>query len=1004
MPDSGYSFDSLIASLSGLGSTSGNLANTALTGNRARALPLLDYSEFGNHVFFGNAVRKFNNSMRRIKDTYPVGLSAGDLAGLSAENIYKVDEWKKESSGYDLYLLDKLSDTGTVTASSTNANGETVFLTLVRRSATNTVTGSQTAIVNSISAAAVEFEELNIDIVKQTTGSSNDHNFFAASAEKSVTRSQKLVNMLPGVLFQGDDNEILEKLLQAMGDMLDELKGFADQISYLKHISYDDVNRTPNKFLPVLAAHYGITLYQSAVNSTVESFFTKSTTGLTTQEVSYEVWNRILNNLTYLLKNKGTRETIEAIGRIYGMDHNLLRVDEFSILNKNQKVKVREELDVPVLVSSGDVLVQLPSSVSAFDNDEDVNFTLEFRVSATSGYNTLFRHPLYQLHLDSDNGQAIFVVTAGTSAFTAVNSSTAEFTKKDKFTNIIVSRSANLINIWAMGLSGSGSGGFDEVVLASGSTAGAASLNYDSSGGFSSVSAAYFPGHNSFNGYMHEVRAWNTFLHENDLKEHTRNFESTSIISSTASPNNATNASLLAHYKLKENVVLPSANNYIVDSTTAALTATPVNFGNQATKRYRVFSNHPILSNWYPTGLTVDNDKVRQENVQGKISDPGTIGVHFDPINVVNRDFRSVEENLNIKELLGDPEDLYKSSYTGPFVTKLQDIMTRYNTASNLPSDESSGTGLTGAYNYIADINAFVDTIDNFNDVLGGVFKFIEQFIPAKSHLLSQGILIEPHALNRPKHEREEYSLTAFSATSLMVNTRYNVDSVTAHASASTTATFQGYKLGNVTEVVTNNVSASQVIPSLSNRNGDSFNVPRFFQTRIGRAQPIRVEPDSPDKTDVEVTITRLLISPTASVSAAEGIIDGGIQLLRQGKPFRTDTPSLKFEFPVSADGTNYFIAEIGDITNGRGRIIEGKDREFTTNIATNRVQMKLKLAGVVRGLANDSNSLSGEIGVVPINITNLFNKKTQVLRVAIGNRRELLNEISNQGGITLES
>ena len=128
---------------------------------------------------------------------------------------------------------------------------------------------------------------------------------------------------------------------------------------------------------------------------------------------------------------------------------------------------------------------------------------------------------------------------------------------------------------------------------------------------------------------MHEVRTWhNVALQDEDLFEHTRNFESVSFQNSTGSVetigagvagnrgilseassfitaedddylvtetavslNIANFSSLSAHYKLKENVVLKGQYNFIVDSTTASNTAHPVSFDGLSGKHYRVFQN-----------------------------------------------------------------------------------------------------------------------------------------------------------------------------------------------------------------------------------------------------------------------------------------------------------------------------------------------------------------------------------------------------------------------------
>ena len=167
MADSGFSYDSLVASLSAVGASSGALISLSVTGQDERVLPLIDYGDFSQHIFFGDAVRKFNTSYEHILKYYPIGASGSDVSSLCAENIYKVDDFKKNANGFDLWLLEKLGTTGSssadvnaepnVTVNATNQDGDLVPLIHIVRGAANSLTGSQTGMVDSISARAVNF-------------------------------------------------------------------------------------------------------------------------------------------------------------------------------------------------------------------------------------------------------------------------------------------------------------------------------------------------------------------------------------------------------------------------------------------------------------------------------------------------------------------------------------------------------------------------------------------------------------------------------------------------------------------------------------------------------------------------------------------------------------------------------------------------------------------------------------------------------------------------------
>ena len=87
MADLGYSYDTLVASLSAIGSASSDFIGLSVTGKKDRVIPLINYGDFSQHIFFSNAIRKFNTSLDRIINDYPIGASGTDTSSLCAENI-----------------------------------------------------------------------------------------------------------------------------------------------------------------------------------------------------------------------------------------------------------------------------------------------------------------------------------------------------------------------------------------------------------------------------------------------------------------------------------------------------------------------------------------------------------------------------------------------------------------------------------------------------------------------------------------------------------------------------------------------------------------------------------------------------------------------------------------------------------------------------------------------------------------------------------------------------
>ena len=1140
MADVGFSYDTLVASLSAFGTSSGELISLSVTGKDSKVIPLVDYGDFSKHIFFTDAVKKFQTSLTRIISEYPIGISGTDVSSLCAENIFKVDEFKKKSTGFDLWLLDKLAITGSssgdlnaeanVTVNATNQDGDLVPLVQIVRGATNSLIGSQTGVRDSVSSRAVNFEVENRNVVDRTPGTAQYITIntdprglrrstvrkafieFPSTAETRVTRGPELKNMIPSILFAGDDDEILENLLAAVGDEFDEIKTFIDQMANVKRISYDKYNRVPNKFLSSLAEEFGIKLYALASNSNFQKYLIQSTSGSTRQEITYEVWNKILNNIIYLLKTKGTKEAAEAISRIYGVDHNFVKYNEYSAFHKPSYIRVTNEVDVPAFYTSGDAFIQTTAdattgSALAFDFPASTNFTIQMRVSATGdhGSMTLLKHPLYTIDMDA-SGRAAFksTTTASMSAMTDLTSMSGWIKgggSANNFVNVVASRSGDTLRVWTMALSASPTGGNDVVVWSSGATAhyDVARINFSSTGGVGTISKggtnysqypAYFPASGSFTGYMHEIRTWhNVALQTEDLFEQTRNFESVSFQNSTGSvntvgiTNKANFSSLSAHYKLRENVVLKGDYNFIVDSTTASNTAHPVSFDGLSGKHYRVFDNQKKVLKYSPVGLAADNDKINQGTDTDRIIDTGYVSYALSPISVLNDSIRNFYQDLDIAGTMGDPEDLFRKNYTGPFVEQWHDVTAQmglapsatFATQSSTSWDRirsgggvlgSSITGASGSTVSVTDLNAFVKGVSNFNDTFGGIFTFIKQFIPAKTNTLAEGVFIENHLLERPKMRRtfglrestgtgyvgaptmsgdrgiisydegktpnnQVPSLIDIAVTSFTVNNHFSpanlstqgsnsANDSTLIGSAATTAVFQGYQYhGGDQEFLDNSVTSVRNVSALSVQS--STNVPRFLPTSVGRALPLTIKPSAPAESQIDLTIDALLISPTAVPISANvaAVIKGSARMLSRGNVFTTEMPALRFDFPTSGNGDNYFEATIGNIAAGRGRTIKEKDVAFTTNLETGTVEFELRLSDGVRSLtAIDSArnilqntvdiTASGSIGIVPIRITNLFNNEATIFRVGINadstKDSDLIRQIADQGGSKLQS
>lgn len=1159
----GISIEELTKSLSAASNSANFVANISKTTNQKINI---NYSDFSEHTIFGDARRKLDSAFYRMLNEYPIGdPNVADINNLSAVNIYAADDYKKQSSSFDLWLLDQLSKSstsvgaaaGSITAGATNNNGGTIPLVVIHRNEFGDLTNvDQITMSSYLRNVANKYEEESVSVIETTPGSSSS--FFVTRSgelepqfiiyddrfELQINRAQSLENMLPEVLFYDDEEENLKNLLNLIAEEIDDTLGYVQQLPYIKTPSYDDYNNSPNFFAPVLAAEYGVNLYDSADNTKLEETSVQSKEGPSAKELTENIWKRINNSIVYLLKRKGTLESLKSAIRLYGANEKLIKIEEYSVFNRPVLIKEVEYVDIKALYSDGTNYVQtingMNNSSRVFDFVPESDFTIEARISATTQQNhTIIDNDYFslaltdtgRLHYEHKIDNAVFVTTPDSSVSSYVHT-------KDHFMNVAVKKKDDDLTVFLMTLSGNPVGGEDIVFTSSANVNlnQISSLDFDGQG----AAATRFPG-SDFNGYIQEVRVWSGALDDEDIREHVRNFESISYDNSDW----ANEKSLSAHWKLREDSDLQAPNNKIINSehieplvetvsqtyndltvdastntiesaatdfqaegiflvgdvitisdatdplndgvelTIADVTGSVITLSNHAltsqgtldstltlTKttttyndntaepigftenRYRHFDDVKKLVSWYPMGLSVDKDKVLLEApMEEEIDDSSIVSISMKPIDALNRDIHNRFSKIKMSEYFGTPTDLYNFKYEG--VKDLWDGITQqYN---------DNGKTLL-----LTDLNSFIKYCDQFGELIDGVFPFAEQFIPAKSNLGGEGILIENPILERNKIQRRigvvngenddyigspkedsifinsapgekrktddfdanknnlnpsvvakkdnEFSITnKYLPGALLFQDSSSGNIVELHPTACTTAHFQGFQYIRDKSYEDRSLTTERSLVNITKKS--TVNGPRISEARVAKLLPVKRFPADVATTEIDVTLDNLIINPTSPATANSGFVNGKIRLLSKGQAFNSESPTFRFEFPTSADGTNLFIAEMGDVDAGQGRIIEGIDNTFVTNVIKNDVQMRLTLANVVTSLSaagpgvtqnQVDDSEQGSLGVVPIRITNLFNNNTQIVRVAINavtdKNPELLTQLTSQGGVKLTS
>ena len=139
-------------------------------------------------------------------------------------------------------------------------------------------------------------------------------------------------------LFEFDtDDQKAQSIFQLYGQSFDRVKKYIDNVAHMRNVSYDGINNIPDVLLKNLSQTLGLTTTNLFDEKTLEdtlytrqnSVFDGLLVGKTLIEAEYEFYRRLLVNLNYLYKSKGTRVSIEFFLKFLGAPEPMIKIDEY---------------------------------------------------------------------------------------------------------------------------------------------------------------------------------------------------------------------------------------------------------------------------------------------------------------------------------------------------------------------------------------------------------------------------------------------------------------------------------------------------------------------------------------------------------------------------------------------------------------------------------------------------------------------------------------------------
>tara|TARA_B100001939_G_scaffold337829_1_gene342675 strand:- start:3051 stop:7667 length:4617 start_codon:yes stop_codon:yes gene_type:complete len=595
------------------------------------------------------------------------------------------------------------------------------------------------------------------------------NNMILSASDYDFNNQNSLRNTLPEHVNQDTSNNVFLEFMDMVGEQFDEtwtyVKSLTDVNMRVNNVS-EGISKDVSKYY---ADALGIKLFNG--NDLVglsEYLLGKNTDGTDKNESSSEVlteeiWKRVLSNLPFFIKSKGTKRALKGILNCYGIPSSVLRVREFGGPDKGTGVNFEiKRKFTRALDFKSSQYIKVPWK----DTDSLKPKTIEFRFRSPAKKDQVMvqRDSNYAIQLinsaSTEYGFVRFTVSASTGV-SNLDTSKQRYFSDDMWSVMLTRVSSSTTQKDITEDSGTGDYIYEltakqydstrqRIVFQTSSSIeidGAVSSSYNNN--FINDGNLFVGGSGSafesqFSGSLMEFRLWSEALSQSIFDNHVRTPKAYNGNTTSSAYDN-----LLIRLPLDDNRNLqtsPTASNItylknysgnISGSNVNGFTGNfyrslvdqekfrvpNVGFRRSATKIRLESNSLPDNAQLSPT------QKQEQSSQDNAPIDSNKLGVYFSPTDVINEDIIYTLADFNLDNQIGDPRDEFENKYRGLSYTR-NEYFKRY----------------VGGHNHFFDYLRILDFYDD------SVFEVLKQFVPARAKS-DFGNLIEPNILERNKQQ-----------------------------------------------------------------------------------------------------------------------------------------------------------------------------------------------------------------------------------------------------------
>lgn len=582
-------------------------------------------------------------------------------------------------------------------------------------------------------------EVMNLVNEQQTSGSAYDR-----SNDNIITR------LLPEEFFLMEEyknTKVLERFLYVLARQFDFTKTKIDQFTNVLRTHYGSHNQTPDALLAEVGRFFGWEFTGNFLNANtfqyilgknvLQSVESNKELDVKLYQIKNEFWRRTLNNLIYIYKTKGTRESVEALLRVYGVNKNFVRLKEYGY-KKNvgiETYRISAEKSVPAL-AFGSGTVSGTNYVRSQDFDsiaKSIEARVRFPTTSTADLvSTVLTGSIWTMNSASLTNDLVYQLNFAKNGATSTTGTLQFLSSEGNITLQDVSIFDNKwynISVVRNEISSSLTLDVRSVDKRDVSVRLSASISSNSIVSSSRPFSLWLGSTGSMQSqyWMQEVRVWNGILNNKELDDHTLNFQSYGTENLLIEPD------ISLHWRLNENVTgssLGQLDGDIIDVSGKNITGIGYGFLPEDNSYKKFLNDYNYIAS-FDFGWNEEKIRSFASNKVPKhdeFADNQILALEFNMIDALNEDITQIMAAMDgFNNVIGLPANRYRGTYHD-----LETLRDNY------------FKRLQGTLNF----RLFFDMLEFFDR---SFISMIRKIVPARAIFLGDEFVVESHMLERPK-------------------------------------------------------------------------------------------------------------------------------------------------------------------------------------------------------------------------------------------------------------